>query len=147
MARYKHVSRNNLPWFQHFTFPCPTPSVPPGLLLLLVATYEKGNRFTSATRYRKISQGLTSRQFLKMKNNLGRISSHLCTNNLLSNYNCVVAKIRFTNSQSHPKMWIQTCIKNFRYRLQGNGGGVWFLISSSLLSQISLFWKWKVKLI
>lgn len=67
MARYKRVSRNNLLWFQHCIFPCPTPSVPPSLLLL-VARCEKGNRFTSATTYRKISQSLTSKQFLKMKN-------------------------------------------------------------------------------
>lgn len=129
--------------FQGIT--CPTPSVPPSLLLL-VDIYEKGNGFTAATRYRKISQGLTSWQFLKMKNNLNQISSHLCINNLLNNYNCVaMAKLSFINSQSHPKMWIQTWIKIFPYRLQGNGSGIWFLISPSLPGWV-LFWKWKVKL-
>lgn len=123
MARYQCVSRNNLPWFQNFIFPCPTPSLPPSLLLL-VARCKKGNRFTSATRYRKISQDLTNRQFLKMKNNLNKTSSHLCTNNLLNNYSCVaVAKLSFANSQSHPKK----C--EFKYELKILGFRWWHLVS------------------
>lgn len=76
------LSRNNLPWCQHFSFPFPCLALlAPLNLLFLVADYEKGNRFTAATSNRKISQGLASRHFLKMKNNLGPMPSHLCTYN------------------------------------------------------------------